>query len=270
MDRLYAACEKGNLKEVTSLLSNIECDINACNTDGDSPLHIACKCGHLEIVKVLREDQKCNLNIQNSYGNTPLHLACNSKSPKIIRLLLEMRCSTNIPNTKGETAQEIPLNKDEDCLLHIACYWGDVNIVKYLINIHLNTPLHIACNSQLLHIIRVFLHGKCSTNIPNKKGETAQDIPLNENGDCLLHFACQWDNVETVRYLIIEEQCTTNIPNCSWNTPLHTACYKKSLNIIKLLLTRKCSTNIPNKKGETAQDIPLNKAGDCLLHIACQ
>ena len=53
MDQLYDACEKGNLEEVTALLSNEECDINACNTDGDSPLHIACKYGHLEIVKVL-------------------------------------------------------------------------------------------------------------------------------------------------------------------------------------------------------------------------
>ena len=36
-----------------------------------------------------------------------------------IKLLLEGKCSTNIPNMKGETAQNIPLNEDENYLLHM-------------------------------------------------------------------------------------------------------------------------------------------------------
>ena len=67
-------------------------------------------------------------------GNTPLHLACHIKALSIVRLLLDRRCNTNIPNKRGETAEEIPLNEDGDCLLHIACQWGDVEIVKYLVN----------------------------------------------------------------------------------------------------------------------------------------
>jgi len=51
---------------------------------------------------------------------------------------------------------------------------------------------------------------------------------------------------------------------------MHIACYMKAFSIIRLLLERKCSINIPNKKGETAQEIPLNKYGDCLLHLAYQ
>ena len=62
MTELHDACESGDFKKVTALLSNEECDINTLNTDGESPLHIACKYGNLEIVKVLLKDQKCNLN----------------------------------------------------------------------------------------------------------------------------------------------------------------------------------------------------------------
>ena len=407
---------------MTFLLSNNECDVNALNTDGESPLHIACKCSHLEIVTVLLENQKCNLNTQNIYGNTPLWIACRNKSLAIIRLLLEKRCSTNIPNKKGETALDIPLNEDGDFLLHIACQWGDLDIVRYLItderfnpnlqNTKLDTPLHIACHDKSLNIIRLLLERKCHTNIPNRKGETAQNIPLNEDGDCLLHIACHWGDVDIVRYLITDEKCSPNVQNFLKNTPLHAslnvptsdehsqsnlvalllssetcdpnihnkegdtplhiaikenrtpaishlltnkhcnlnvqnkegdtplhtaikqnvtapvsqllaitkcdpniqntdsetplhiavrqqqgdtvvqllsheecnsniqnkegdtslhiACYNKSLNIIRLFLERKCSTNIPNTKGETALDIPLNEYGDCLLHIACQ
>ena len=383
MTQLHDACESGDFKKVTALLSNEECDINTLNTDGESPLHIACKYGHLEIVKVLLKDQKCNLNTQNMNGNTPLHLACYKKLLHIIRVLLERRCKTNIPNKKGLLAQCIHLNEDGDSLLHIACRWGDVDIVRYLItdercdfnikNIYWNTPLHIACFLKSIKIIRLLLERKCSTIIPNMKGETAQNIPLNDDGDCLLHIACQWDDVDIVRYLITDEKCFPNVqsstskntplhiaakygqddtivkllsyrecdPNAqnkegdtplhlaaSWNktavvskllsyrecnpntqnkdgdiplhlavssnktaiiskllahhkidvnaqnkkgdTPLHLACHKRSLDVVKLLLEKQCSINIPNKKGETAQDVPLNEDGDCLLHIACK
>ena len=280
MTELHDACKSGDLRKVTSLLSNKGWDINALNTDGESPLHIVCEYGHLEIVKVFLKVKKCNLDIQNSYGNTPLHVACYTKSLDIIRLLFEKRCSTNILNKKGKTAQYIPLNEDGDCLLHIACQWDDVDIVKYLItdercnlniqNSLLNTPLHVACYGIKRSIIKHLLKMKCSTNIPNKKGETAQDIPLNEDGDCLLHIACQWGDMDIVTYLITDERCNLNIQNSLLNTPLHVACYGIKRSIIKHLLKMKCSTNIPNKKGETAQDIPLNEDGDCLLHIACQ
>ena len=349
MTELHDACKSGDLRKVTSLLNNKGRDINALNTDGESPLHISCEYGHLEIVKVLLKNEKCNLNTKNVYGNTPLHLACYKKLLHIIRVLLERRCRTNIPNKQVVLAQCIRLNECGDCLLHIACQWGDVDIVRHLTiyqkcdlniqNTHLNTPLHLACYMKNITIIRHFLEMRCSTNIPNKKGETAQDIPLNEDGDCLLHIACQWGDVGIVRYLITDEKCHPNVrvstsentplhiaakygqddaivellsykkcnPNvqnrdgdtplhlaASWNKtavvskllahqqidinaqnkkgnkPLHLACYKRSLDVVKLFLKMRYSTNISNKKGETAQNIPLNEDGDCLLHIACQ
>ena len=350
MTELHDACKSGDLRKVTSLLSNKGWDINALNTDGESPLHIACECGHLDIVKIFLKDKKCDLDIQNSYGDTALHVACNTKSLDIIRLLLEKGCSTNIPNKKGETPQYIPLNEDGDCLLHIACQLGDVYIVMYLITygrfnpcvrsstsentpLHLaakyghndtiaqllsckdcdataqnkegDTPLHLACYRRSLEAVKLLLELRCTTNIPNKKGETAQNITLNGDGDCLLHIACQWGDVGIVRYLITDErfnpnvqsstsentplhiaakyeqddiiflllsckECNPNAQNKEGDTPLHVACWRRSLGIIKLLLEKQCSTNISNKKGETAKDIPLNENGDCLLHIACQ
>ena len=138
-----------------------------------------------------------------------------------------MRCSANISNKNGETAQDIRLDEYGDCLLHIACQWGDVDIVRYLttdarcdLDIQsslLNTPLHVACYEKNLSVIRFFLRQKCISKVflKNKKCE------INRDG----------------------------------NTPLHIACYQ---DIIRLLLEMRCSTNIPNKKGETAQDIPLN------------
>ena len=63
---------------------------------------------------------------------TPLHIACYSKSFRVIQRL-ERKCSTTIHNRRDKTAQQIPLNEDGDCLLHIACQWGDVDVVRHLL-----------------------------------------------------------------------------------------------------------------------------------------
>ena len=299
MDQLHDACGRGDVEVVTSLLTNEECDINTCNFFGDSPLHIACEYGHFEIVKVLLKFQKCDLNILNIYDNTPLHIACYMKSLSIIRLLLERRCSTNIPNMKGVTAQDIQLNEDGDYLLHIACQWGDVDIVQYLVtnekynpsvqsstskntplhiaakygqddgviiqllsykqcdpnaqNSEWDTPLHIACCRKSLAIIKSLLQIRCSTNISNKKGVTAQTIPLNDDGDYLLHIACQLSDVNIVRHLITNERCDPNVQSStSKNTPLHIAAkYGRKNTIVQLLSYKKCKPNAQNMEGDT-------------------
>lgn len=53
INQLHNTCEKGDVEEVLSLISRKDCNINALNVYGESPLHIVCKHDHLEIVKIL-------------------------------------------------------------------------------------------------------------------------------------------------------------------------------------------------------------------------
>ena len=268
-----------------------------------SLLHDAIKWGDLQEVIFLITNRICDVNTRDSHGNTPLHLACYSHSLDTVKFLLKTRCSTKIPNRKGEFARHIPLNKDGDFLLHIACQWDDVGIVRYLItnercnpnvrsSISDNTPLHIAAKYGQDHAIVQLLCKECDINAQNKEGDTPLHIAAgwnktaevsklllyrecnpntqNKEGDTPLHLAASSNKPAVVSKLLAHQQIDVNAQNKKGNTPLHMACYRKSLDIIKLLLEGKCSTNIPNKKGETAQNIPLNEDGDCLLHIACQ
>ena len=278
---LHIACYRKSL-DIIKVLLEMRCSTNISNKkgetaqdiplneDGDCLLHIACQWGDVNIVRYIITNERCNLNIQGAYQNTPLHIACYNKSLSIIRLFIQRRCSTNIPNKKGETVQDIPLNENGDCLLHIACQWGDVDIVKYLVtnercnmnisNCNWNTPLHIACYRKSFHIIRLLLEMRCSTNIPNKKGETAQDIPLNTIGDCLLHIACEWGDVDIVKYLIIDERCNPSVrSSTSKNTPLHIAVNNGQSNIIVELLSH-CDPNVQNMNGDTPLHIAVVKS----------
>ena len=263
------ASEQGNLDVVKILVGRRECDLNVSDERGNTPLHTACKHGHYSTVEFLVADQRCHLNSKTSDFNTPLHLACSTKALRIIKLLLEMKCITNILNRKGETAEEISLNEDGDCLLHIACQWGDAAIVQYLItdqrcnpNIRNATnklPLHIVSKLGNLDVVKVLVSSKeCALNIPDDRGNTP------------LHTACKHGHHSIVEFLVADQRCQLNTKNIDFNTPLHLACYKKALRVIKLLLKMKCITNIPNNKSQTAEEIPLNEDGDCLLHIALQ
>ena len=103
----------------------------------------------------------------------------------------------------------------------------------------MNTPLHIACHMKALKIIRLLLERKCSTNFPNKKAESAEEIPLNEDGNCLLLIACQWGDVDIIKYLITDQRCNPYITNTSKLTPLHTASKHGHLDVVKVLVSRK-------------------------------
>ena len=300
---LHTACKHGHHSTVEFLVADQRCQFKARNRDGESPLHTASEHGNLDTVKVLVSRTECDINIQDERGNTPLHLACHMKAQNIVKSLLQEACSTNILNKKGETAERIPLNEDGDCLLHIACQWGDVDIVRYLvinqrcnpyvINTSKHTPLHTASERGNLDVVKVLVsRKKCDLNAPDERGNTplhtackhghhstveclvadqrCQVNARNRDGESPLHSASEHGHVGTVKVLIRRKECDLNIQDERGNTPLHLACHIKARNIVKSLLQKACSTNILNKKGETAERIPLNEGGDCLLHIACQ
>ena len=137
-----------------------------------------------------------------------------------------------VQNQAGQSLQTVPLNEVGDLLLHVACQWGDVDIVRYLVcgqhsdlnalNKNGDSPLHVACCLKALDI-KFFFQQRCDTIVQNETGQSPQTTPLNEDGDLLLHIACQWGDVDIVRYLKYEQHCDVNIQNMKGYSPLHTA-----------------------------------------------
>ena len=69
-----------------------------------------------------------------------------------------------------------------------------------------DAPLCVAWYRKSLDIIKSLLQISCRTNIPNMKGETTQNIQLNDDRDYLLHITCQWGDVDIVKYLITNKK----------------------------------------------------------------
>lgn len=269
MTLLHMACIKGNVDIAHFILSN-GAIVDAINDIGQTPLHLACIYGHSELVKLLTLTYKANIDIQDDqrcspllyacqnghlgmvkflinmgasievcdrYKNTPLHLACSGKHTEIIELLVYHR------------RKLVKQNNSQDMTpLHIACQTGDLSIVKYLVNNGANisaltgdysTPLHIACNNGHLNIVKYLIAVGAEVEMPDINGWTP------------LFQSCNKGHEDVVEFLIKECKVKVNI-KCkkSFFTPLHVACFKGFLNIVKLLVSHGANINIKVKRDD--------------------
>ena len=70
------------------LVSWYDCDINARDNDGLTPLHVAALAGTEEVVRVLITTYKCPVDCVDSDGCTCLLLAVRNGHVNLVRMLL--------------------------------------------------------------------------------------------------------------------------------------------------------------------------------------
>lgn len=65
---------------VELLIPLSEIDVNAHNSDGNTPFHLACRSGVSDVVDYFLSDFKCDLQLTttNNNGDLPIHLACHN------------------------------------------------------------------------------------------------------------------------------------------------------------------------------------------------
>ena len=147
-------------------------------------------------------------------------------------------------------------NEMGESLLHIACRLGHLDTVRALIEIyHMplnirdkkgNSPCHSACEAGQLRIMDYF--DKCPIKLSYHS--------INFHGNTLLHLACKSGCVPLVRMLICDAHVSDHklnkyydklagmkFPplydsyNFSGHTPIHTACFRDHIDVIKLFFT---------------------------------
>ena len=258
---LHCASLNGHLDVIKYLISDCNCKPQCSNNNGFTPLHFACEKGHLEVAKYLITEHKCSPEHGNVNGITPLHSAASSGHLAVVKYLInKFGCNPQISAKDGLTPLHCAsLNSHLDVIKHLI---SDCNCKPQCSNNNGFTPLHCACEKGHLEVAKYLItEHKCSPEHGNVNGITP------------LHSAASNGHLAVVKYLIHEENCpckpvakvykTTlaakGMNECfildiskaiegllfkSGITPLHSACMKGHLDIVKYLISE-CNCN-PN------------------------
>ena len=209
------------------LIMKCKVNINVCDDDGDTPLHLACMRRNCVAVKLLTSatSPAVNVDAQDKKGDTPLHFACRSGDPEIVEALLRKGADCLIQNEAKQLA------------IHVACKKGHVDIVKLILKMRFdkrgemmswcdqqyNTPLHFACESGSGYIVQLLLlnnadpnacrlHDVTPLHIVAKEGfidiadvllQTTSKINVNDaNLLSPIHYAARFGRVKMIEFLL--------------------------------------------------------------------
>ncbi|BET00137.1 Vacuolar sorting protein 9 (VPS9) domain [Nesidiocoris tenuis] len=111
MTPLHMASKCGRA-ELVKLLIDAKADVNVCTLNGMSPLHLACLNQRHRVAAVLLETHLCSIDAKDNFGNTALHYCCQNSNSKLVTLLLSYTPRIDIRNNDGKT----PLDEAKEIL----------------------------------------------------------------------------------------------------------------------------------------------------------
>ncbi|XP_046333914.2 serine/threonine-protein phosphatase 6 regulatory ankyrin repeat subunit A-like [Haliotis rufescens] len=224
-------------QSVFDLLVAKQADLSLVNNNGDSLLHLACEGGNKSIVSHLVSPS--NINTRGPNGCTPIMIAAFVGHQSVFDLLVAKQADLSLVNNNG------------DSLLHLACHGGNKAVVQHLLspsNINTGgqtgwTPIMIAAASGHQSVFDLLVAKQADLSL------------VNNNGDSLLHLACEGGNKAIVSHLVSPSNINTRGPNGC--TPIMIAADNGHQSVFDLLVAKQADLSV------------VDNNGDSLLHLAC-
>lgn len=248
-DTMLCIASRKMYPKLVELLLQHKPDINVYSATGWTALCLACKNGDKETVELLIK-HKASVHIATKSRLTPLFVSCLYSHYHLIETLIRHGAYVDEGDLNGWTP------------LQISCYIGDTEMVKILLKckakvdseeevcwkeeskIHKKmkpTPLCIACAQCDEHAVNVLINAGADIN----QGCVSDDFIAT------LH-AC--DSYVESRFESGHISSKETFDAKANLTPLQIACYKKRIDVIKLLLKNKAAVNICSPKGIITND----------------
>ncbi|XP_064383285.1 ankyrin repeat and KH domain-containing protein mask-like isoform X2 [Halichondria panicea] len=149
---LHRACCDGHLEIVKMLVTHLSghgaCRSTCFTDDGGgeanrAPLHWACSGGHIEVVQYLIKEVNsstvnCSTDVRDDERQSPLDIAMDPDTLREREGCLDVALYLICRGCGSD--------KDKDNLLHAACWWGKLDIVKELVEQHKVDPEKLPVN----------------------------------------------------------------------------------------------------------------------------
>ncbi|CAB3379555.1 Hypothetical predicted protein [Cloeon dipterum] len=235
-------------------------DMSVVDSKGRCPLWAALEDGMEDIASTLVRfgvDTDCWGAGPEGCLQTLLHRAIDENLTSIACFLVRSGCEMNAPRRPGPNGEGGDEARDGQHPLHMACTWGQEQVVQTLIEhkAHVNakdadgrTPLHLAVSNQNSKITSLLLcHPELDLSVRDKSGLTpfaaaltcrnnkaAQAIldrlpsaaeQYDNKGLNFLHVAIQRNDLESVLFLLsINVDANSKVRDSTMSTALHLAC----------------------------------------------
>lgn len=239
MTPLHCATVFGKHAVMQCLLNRASCNVNAQTVDTrQTALHIALENDDRQGVRMLlmREDIDCN--IKNSDGLTPLLASVRRGVHGIIEDLLQrttiQSLNPNIPDPDTMKSPLVTAIEKEDLVLLKILLQRD-NLDMQVFNQMMQSPLHIACERDMMDIVALML-----TEGP-KYDEIRKMIHVSDNrGRSPMTIAAMRGNVTLCQLLLLHDTASTDLDQENM-TLLYSAAWHGQSQLIKELLAANSS-----------------------------
>ncbi|XP_071099298.1 ankyrin homolog [Haliotis cracherodii] len=215
-----------------------------CKPGADSELSDACHTGDLSAVRRILSEGRADINCWKNLGSTPVMRAAAAGHRDVVELLVSKGADLSVMNRAGCN------------ILHVACWRGQVEVVKYVLSqgmVKINcrgwkkmTPVMMTAHTGRREVMKLLV------------GEGADVSLVDSKGDNILHLACWRGKMEVVKYVL--SQGLVNIDARGWmkQTAVMRAAWNRHREVMKLLVSKGADLTLVDSKGEN------------ILHLACR
>ena len=263
---------KNDSYELVKFFTDMGMDTNLKATDGMNCLHIAAHYGHLNLCKMLINEHNVDPQLPDNEGWTALHFSARSGSYEIVKYFTNMGIEINLKTKDGMNCLHIaafygylnlcktlinkynvdvqlPDNK-EWTALHFSARGGSYEVVKYFTNMGIEISLKTKDGMNCLHIAADYGHlNLCKTLI--NEYNVGKQVPDND-GWTALHFSARNGSYEVVKFFI-DMGIDTNLKATDGMNCLHIAAHYGHLNLCKTLINKyNVDVQLPDNDGWTA------------------
>lgn len=213
-------------------LLELGADVNALNSERETPLMRAVRFGDLKVIKILLEQENVDLYARNRYGYTALHIATIDGQLGALDLLLSSeRLDVNCPDRCGNSAfwLSVELGRDDISERFLNDRRLDVNIKGGHTKARWQTTaLFIACSRGNIQIVSSMLAATHVPRVdPNVKGD-GRKSPLG--------ISAYQGAYELVKMLLSADGIRINAVDEEEDDPLWLALQRHELSVVNLFL----------------------------------